>query len=88
MIDYNRLSNQPSLRNGLIPSQLCAINAVENRDACQGDSGGPIFLNEAKTGLSTVIGIVSFGVSCGTDLPAVYTRIASYIDWIEGIVWP
>lgn len=66
---------------------MCAINPNDNRDACQGDSGGPIFLYE-QSGLSTVVGIVSFGVSCGSNLPGVYTRIASFMDWIEDTVWP
>ncbi|XP_031627886.1 serine protease persephone-like isoform X2 [Contarinia nasturtii] len=87
LVKYNRFGNQPALR-ALSSSQMCAINTIDNRDACQGDSGGPIFLNDAKTGLSTIVGIVSFGVSCGTNLPAIYTRIASYTDWIEKIVWP
>ena len=87
LVEYNRLSNQPALRE-LSDTQLCALNAVEKRDACQGDSGGPLFLNDAKTGLSTIVGVISFGVSCGTLLPGVYTRIAKYIDWIEYYVWP
>lgn len=53
-----------------------------------GDSGGPIFLYDNPSGVSTVVGIVSFGVSCGTALPSVYTRVASYIEWIESNVWP
>lgn len=61
---------------------------MDNSDACQGDSGGPIFLNDNVSGVSTIVGIVSFGVSCGSELPGVYTRIASFMDWIENIVWP
>lgn len=87
LVEFNRLSNQPSLR-ALSDSQMCALNSIDRRDACQGDSGGPLFLNEARTGLSTIVGIVSFGVSCGTDLPGIYTRVASFVDWIENIVWP
>lgn len=87
LLEYNKLANIASLR-GLIDSQMCAINPIDYSDACQGDSGGPLFLNEPSTGLSTVVGIVSFGVSCGSELPGVYTRIASYTNWIEDTVWP
>lgn len=86
LVKYNQLSNQPSLR-ALSLSQMCALNRTTKSDACQGDSGGPIFIRN-PTGMSDLVGIVSFGVSCGTDLPGVYTRIASYVDWIENTIWP
>lgn len=37
-----------------------------------------------------VVGIVSFNgaESCGSKVPLVFTRVASYIPWIESIVWP
>lgn len=86
LLEYNRLAQQPSLQ-GLSGSQMCALNALEHKDACQGDSGGPIFLYH-ESGVSTIVGIVSFGISCASSLPAVYTRIASYTDWIENMIWP
>lgn len=87
LMEYNRNANQPSLRNGLVDGQLCAYDPEAKSDACQGDSGGPIQLYNARTGISTVVGIVSFGISCGTALPSIYTRVARYLDWIEPIVW-
>lgn len=83
---FNELSNLPSLR-ALSKSQMCALNLMIRSDACQGDSGGPLFIHH-PSGMSTIIGIISFGVSCGTALPGVYTRIASYVDWIENTIWP
>lgn len=87
-MEYNQRANQPSLRNGLMRGQLCAYDPEARSDACQGDSGGPIQLTNERTGISTVVGVVSFGISCGTELPSVYTRVAHYLDWIEPIVWP
>lgn len=87
---FNEAANHPSFREGLLDSQLCALDTTSARDqvmdACVGDSGGPIFTYD-ESGVSTVIGVVSFGISCGSNLPSVYTRAASYIDWIEGVVW-
>lgn len=60
LVEYNQLSNQPSLR-GLIGSQMCALNQTTKSDACQGDSGGPLFIRHPN-GMSTIIGIVSFGI--------------------------
>jgi secreted trypsin-like serine protease len=50
----------------------------------QGDSGGAFGYLESD-GLYTEVGIVSFGSSAGCTLgyPAVFTRVTSYLDWIE-----
>lgn len=42
----------------------------------------------SPNGMSTVVGVTSFGISCGSALPSVYARVAFYLDWIESIVWP
>lgn len=86
LVEYNTLSNQPSLR-ALSDTQMCALNPNDNSDACQGDSGGPLFIAE-PSGVSTIVGVISFGISCGSQLPGVYTRVASYKNWIESIIWP
>ena len=53
--------------------------------ACKGDSGGPI-LTKDWDGNVVQAGILSFGRThdedCG-DVPMVYTRTSSVIDWIE-----
>lgn len=55
----------------------------------QGDSGGP--LNCQRDGLWDVDGIVSFGSGLSCNLakkPTVFTRVASYIDWINEVGIP
>ncbi|XP_062540200.1 serine protease grass-like [Armigeres subalbatus] len=66
--------------------QICA-GAVGLVDACAGDSGGPLmWATKYKAGLSRYVlfGVVSYGVeSCGVkDLPGLYTRVGSYLEWI------
>ncbi|XP_055381000.1 trypsin-like [Condylostylus longicornis] len=72
----------------LMESQLCALaNPVFlpnktfpiHADTCQGDSGGPLVIKNTLT----VVGVVSFGLPCGGGFPGVYTRIASYFEWIN-----
>ncbi|XP_055301608.1 serine protease persephone-like [Sitodiplosis mosellana] len=83
----NRTSNLSSLKN-ITNGQYCAFDPNAQNDSCQGDSGGPLQTFTDDSSISTVVGIVSFGISCGTAMPAVYTRVAYYLDWIESIVWP
>ncbi|XP_065169021.1 brachyurin-like [Atheta coriaria] len=47
---------------------------------CSGDSGGPLVLEG-----TTQVGIVSFGIAFGCELgyPAAFTRVSSYVDWIN-----
>ncbi|XP_064469832.1 trypsin-1-like [Ornithodoros turicata] len=59
-------------------SMICA--GVPTRDSCQGDSGGPAV--QRQNGSFVLAGIVSYGYSCGI-FPGVYTRVASYVDWIN-----
>lgn len=72
---------------GLNEGHICAHAAGGMRDACQGDSGGPLQL-VGPNDVSTVVGVVSFGIACGSTLPSVYTRVATYLAWIETMVWP
>lgn len=81
---------RPSLGDGLVDTMLCAGGEpFGGRDTCQGDSGGPLqILNESPYCTYTIIGVTSFGKSCAQpNTPAVYSRVSSYVPWIESIVW-
>lgn len=82
---YNESSKLP---RGIDDSMICAkdTNSTRKSDACQGDSGGPLLML-TESG-DTVIGVTSFGSTCGTSDPGVYTAVYSYLDWIEEQVWP
>lgn len=89
MTFYNLLVNLPAFRDGISQSQYCAYDPQNGNDSCQGDSGGPLqFFADSNVGVATIVGIVSFGLDCGAELPSIYTRVAYYLDWIEPIVWP
>ena len=53
-------------------------------DTCQGDSGGPL-VDESGINL---IGVTSYGSSCATPIPGVYTRVSYFKNWINNIVNP
>ncbi|XP_058811598.1 uncharacterized protein LOC131676532 [Topomyia yanbarensis] len=76
-------SDNRRLRQGIIDTQVCAQD--NKMDTCLGDSGGPLQIKLMSNHRSTpyVVGITSFGAFCGTSTPSVYTRVSSYIPWIE-----
>ncbi|XP_017852291.1 serine protease persephone isoform X3 [Drosophila busckii] len=78
------------LPNGLIPSLLCAADKLQQKaDACQGDSGGPLVLEEDIVNHKySIVGVISAGFGCATKTPGLYTRVSSYLDFIESVVWP
>ena len=49
-----------------------------------GDSGGPLRILRSN-GTPVLAGVVSYGaaVGCELDYPAVFTRVHSFLDWIE-----
>merc|ERR1712226_392956 len=62
--------------------QICA-GGEEGKDACGGDSGGPLTVVD-RNGVTTLVGIVSWGDYCGAEnFPTVYTRVSAYIDFIR-----
>ena len=67
----------------LTPYMLCA--ALPEKHASSGDSGGPLVTDEG--GYFAVIGVVSWGYQCAQptkNLPGVYARVTSQLDWISG----
>ncbi|XP_025987097.2 chymotrypsin-1-like [Solenopsis invicta] len=60
----------------VIDSHICTLT-IRGEGACHGDSGGPLVANGAQ------IGIVSFGNPCALGYPDVYTRVSSFVPWIN-----
>ena len=68
--------------SGLDRGVVCAGAVDTGLDACRGDSGGPLQIRD-RDGAYTQIGLVSWGELCeGGGNYGVYTRVASYHDWI------
>lgn len=71
------LGNQFSLSN----SEVCA-GGEEGKDACTGDGGSPLVC-QGTSGRWTVVGLVTWGVGCASDVPGVYAKVSHFQDWIN-----
>lgn len=47
-----------------------------------------VFIGNEDYSLYKVVGVTSYGKSCGTGNPGVYTRVSYYLGWIVETVWP
>ncbi|XP_069687883.1 venom protease-like [Periplaneta americana] len=86
MVNAQVLKN--ALHEGLKEdSMMCAGVDEGGKDTCGGDSGGPIQVKvNSRQCDYAVVGLVSFGIGldCARPgVPAVYTRVSSYVSWIE-----
>ncbi|OWA50718.1 putative Chymotrypsin-like elastase family member 2A [Hypsibius exemplaris] len=73
---------------GVKNTNICAGYLEGKIDACKGDSGGPLVCLEERTGRWILEGLVSYGWDKGCGFPgkpAVYTRVASYLNWISAV---
>lgn len=78
--------NDAAAYNGRIqPSMLCAGLREGGLDSCQGDSGGPAAAT--VNGVSTLVGIVSWGEGCARKLKyGIYTSVSFHRPWIDALV--
>ncbi|KAM6270183.1 complement factor I [Porphyrio hochstetteri] len=82
--NVNLFHNCSELYPGRFFKQMtCAGTYDGSIDSCKGDSGGPLVCFDAEN-VAYVWGIVSWGENCGeAGHPGVYTKVASYYDWIS-----
>lgn len=69
-------------KNFINKSMICA-GGEEGRDTCSRDTGGPLAVDGGHSG-HTLAGIISHGRGCGQKgVPAVYTRVPAYLEFIH-----
>ncbi|XP_045404612.1 chymotrypsin-like elastase family member 2A [Lemur catta] len=87
VVDYATCSRSGWWGSTVKTSMVCA-GGDGVISSCNGDSGGPLNC-QAATGKWEVHGVVSFGSSLGCNYyhkPSVFTRVSSYISWIQSVI--
>jgi len=77
----NRQKAGTGNRFRLSPSEICAGGQI-GKDACTGDGGSPLVC-QGESGRWTVVGLVTWGVGCASDVPGVYARMSHFSQWIN-----
>lgn len=64
------------------------MNVKQYDQTCAMSASGSIMniVSNDRSYAHYVVGILSFGGVCGTKDPRVYTKVSSYLDWIEETV--
>jgi len=68
-------------------SMMCAFSE-QKKGPCNRDSGGPLIIqHENGPEKDLLIGLVSWGETCGSSkYPGVYARVSSAYEWINGVI--
>lgn len=75
---------------GINESVMCADNRDAGKDDCFADAGlmQPLINEKVGTFSYYQTGIVAHGIGCSSTItPVLYTRVQSFIDWIEKNLW-
>ena len=65
---------------------LCVKLEAGSKEACQKDTGGGLLqLRVGDQGAWTQVGVLTAGIGCEEGRPRLYTRLSSYLDWIQGV---
>jgi len=76
----NEQCQQQYPNDQIFPTNLCTYG--DGKDACQFDSGGPVIYYSKRHRRDFLVGIISFGKECASNIPGVNTRVSSYLAWI------
>ncbi|KAK9718676.1 Trypsin [Popillia japonica] len=62
---------------------------VIGTNICFATQGSAAFKTKGDDSRAIIFGLTSDGgPECGSETPIIFTKISSYLNWIENIVWP
>ena len=82
LVNSRSCNRRYALYGGITENMMCA--ARRGSDSCQGDSGGPLIVKGDEYFQDVQVGIVSWGIGCGTGIfPGVYVKLSQVMDFID-----
>lgn len=85
--NYKQIVSLPGLEDGISDSQYCAYDPEGRSGKCHGENATILQHTSSNERVPSVLGVINFAIGCSPDLPAIYTRVAYFTDWIEENVW-
>lgn len=86
-LSYDQRANVSAFHDGISRSQYCVFGSDHSTFGYGLNGGALLYVPISDT--AEVIGVVSYSFAfCSNEYPSIFTRIASFIEWIEPIVWP
>ncbi|KAK9738389.1 Trypsin [Popillia japonica] len=64
---------------GIIKESHICTDGYQGQTPCNGDSGGALVINGVQIGIASF----GFGLGCNHLWPGAFTRITSYLEWIQ-----
>lgn len=61
---------------------MCAGD-INDDSSCQGDDGSAFVCFDQQSDSHYAAGIISFSAGCGKEIGSQYTKVKSYLNWIE-----
>ena len=65
---------------------VCTHGNNGNKGTCFGDSGGPLVCLDDNESSYILVGIVSWGVGCGSAFPEVFVSVSFYLEFIYSTI--
>ena len=62
---------------------MCAGNVASRQGSCKGDSGSPLMVFNTTESRYVQVGIVGWGIGCGSKVPGVYANVSKALCFIE-----
>ena len=81
---YGSYDEYDGFTDGVGKTKLCTLDHGQAATCSGGDSGGALTMMENER--TAIIGVTSYGMICGSQIPAIYAKITKEVtNWIKSV---